>query len=128
MPEASNQQMQTWGDQRQRVRAEQMRNLLALMLDDKASIDDIYARGAGSNAWSDARSDGPPHLLQSGNSANPDDMLNYNAFLSSMKWLLTGAGAGDVAHAGGTAAQFQADVQAQYATLLRSCVRPVIGG
>lgn len=83
MAEATNEQMQKYCDERIRVRAEQIQILLNSIKADKAAIDDEYARAAGTNAWADARTDGPPHLLQAGNSANPDDVLNYNAFISA---------------------------------------------
>lgn len=123
---ATDPQMQAYADQRIRVRAEQVRALINSILDDKSGIDDVYARAVSASRWNDARTDGPPHLLQSGNSANPDDALNFNAFLSSMKWLLTGIGAGDVSTSGDTAAAFQAAVQAQWTVLNRACVRPVV--
>lgn len=83
MPEATNAQMQVYADSRIRPRAEQFLLLLNAVLADKAAIDDVYARASGSNAWADARLDGPPHLLQAGNGANPDDFLNYNAFATA---------------------------------------------
>ncbi len=116
MAEATNAQMQAYADQRVRVRAEQLRDLFNACADDKESIDDVYARASGSNAWADARTDGPPHLLQAGNSANPDDMLNFNALLALMAKLQTGTFASQ-GEANGFAAQLT--------VLLRACVRPV---
>jgi hypothetical protein len=71
--------MQDYCDQRIRVRAEQVRALLAAMQDDKAAIDDVYARANDPNSpWADARTDGPPHLLVS------SDILAYNTFIMNM--------------------------------------------
>jgi len=107
MPNATDQQMQDFCDQRIRPRAEQFRALLAACQDDTAAIGDEYARATSNSAWADARTDGPPHLLQSGNNANPDDLLNYNALASAfITWLtVTQAGA--------------------WGVLKAACVRPV---
>lgn len=117
MPEATNAQMQTYADQRLRPRAEQIRALFAACEDDVASIDDIYARAVGTNRWNDARTD-PPHLLQSGNSASPDDMLNYNAAIQLLVKLKNGTFASQ-AEANGFAAL--------WAVLVDACVRPIGG-
>lgn len=122
MAEATNAQMQAYCDQRLRPRAEQIRGLEIALADDKASIDDEYARAAGSNAWADNRTDGPPHLLQAGASANPDDVLNYNALAANLLWLLSDSGPGN--DVGGTLAQFKTAVRNQLAILARACVRP----
>lgn len=84
MPEATNQQMQKYADERIRVRAEQVQTLLNAIKLDKSEIGDEYARANGTNAWADARTDGPAHLLQAGNSSNPDDFLNYNTFVTDL--------------------------------------------
>lgn len=114
--EATDAQMQAYCDGRIRVRAEQLRALFNAAADDKAAIDDEYARGVGANRWSDSRTDGPPHLLQSGNSANPDDLLNYNAALDLIAKFKAGTFA-NVGEANGFAAL--------WAVLQRACVRPV---
>lgn len=90
MAEATDIQMQNFADQRVRRRAEQFRDLRIACDDDRSSIDDIYARGAGVNRWEDSRDDGPPHLLQSGDSANPDDMLNFNTFIHLFEKFMSG--------------------------------------
>lgn len=106
MPEATDLQMQTYADQRVRVRAEQFRALYLACKDDKAAIDDEYSRANGTNRWNDARTDGPPHLLQAGNSANPDDVLNYNALISAfVTWV-------------------ESTEAAAWAVHQRACVRP----
>lgn len=115
MAEATDAQMQAYADLRVRPRAEQFRDLRARCLDDKALIDDIYARAVGVNRWSDNRSD-PPHLLQSGNSASPDDMLNYNSFIGLFEKFMAGTFA-DVTEANSAAAL--------WAVLDRACVRSV---
>lgn len=107
MPEATNAQMQGYADNRIRVRAEALQVLLNQIRQDKAQIDDEYARATGSNAWADSRSDGPPHLLQAGNGANPDDFTNYNDFITALLTFF------DVTKAG------------QWAVLQRSIVRSV---
>ena len=78
MPEANDAQMQRFFDERIRPRAEQVRALLAALKDDKAAIDDIYTRAAGSWDWGDARTDGPPHL------ATRNDALAYNSFVTAL--------------------------------------------
>lgn len=80
---ATDVQMQTYCDQRVRVFAEAARSLYLAAKDHKAAIDDVYARATSTSAWADNRTDGPPHLLQSGNSANPDDVLNFNTFITN---------------------------------------------
>jgi hypothetical protein len=97
---ATDVQMQEYCDQRIRVRAEQIRALLAAMQDDKAAIDDVYARASDANSpWADARTDGPPHLLVS------SDILSYNTFIMDL------------------IAAIQND--AQWPVVYKACVRPV---
>lgn len=118
MAEATNAQMQAFADDRVRRRAEQARALYLACKDDKAAIDDVYARANGSNRWDDARTDGPPHLLQSGNSANPDDMNVYNAWITALISIIDGTG-DDAANA--------AALRSNWAAFQRACVRPVGG-
>lgn len=68
--------MQHYADERIRVRAEQFRALINACRDDKAAIEEVYARANGGAAWNDNRSDGPAHLLAS------SDVLVFNAFIS----------------------------------------------
>lgn len=112
MPAATNQQMQTYADERIRTFAEAARLLLAQARDHKAAIDDAYARASGGAAWNDNRSDGPPHLLQAGAGANPDDVLNFNAFVTAFLAFFDGSG-----NVAGQAAS--------WAVLQRACVRPL---
>lgn len=113
---ASDSQMQAYCDQRIRPRAEQFRAAINAIRDDKASIDDEYARAISNVGWADDRTDGPPHLLQSGNSANPDDMTNYNAFITAMIDIIDGTGS-DASNA--------AAVRSAWTVFQRACVRPV---
>lgn len=107
MPNATDQQMQHFADERIRPFAEAARLLLAQARDHKAAIDDAYARASGGAAWADGRTDGPPHLLQAGGGANPDDVLNFNAFVSAL------------------IAFFDSTQAASWAVLQRACVRPL---
>lgn len=114
MAEATNAQMQAFGDNRLRPYAELLRDIRVKGADHRAVIDDIYARGVGSSRWNDARTDGPAHLLQSGNSANPDDMLNFNTALVMVEKFFSGTFA-DVNEANSFAAN--------WAVLQDACVR-----
>lgn len=123
MPVATDQQMQAYCDQRIRPRAELLRLLLSAITDDAASITDEYARAVSATAWADARTDGPPHLLQSGNSANPDDLLNYNALIVALANLINGTSVAN----GSTVAADAATLHSNWSVLMRACVRPVGG-
>lgn len=116
--EATDQQMQRFADERVRVFAERARALRIEAADHKAAIDDVYARAVGSERWNDARTDGPPHLLQSGDSASPDDMLVFNSFISLLEKFFSGTFA-DLSEANSAADQ--------WAVLQDACVRPVQG-
>jgi hypothetical protein len=118
MAAATDVQMQTYANERLRPRAEQLRAAFAACADDQAAIDDIYARAVSNSRWTDARADGPPHLLQSGNSANPDDMLSYNTALARIAQFRAGTFANV-----GEANEFAA----LWAVLQDACVRPVNG-
>lgn len=80
MANATNQQIQTFSDTRVRPQAEVVR-AIAISFDDMiASIDDIYnALNVQSPTWTDARTDGPPHLLA------PSDILAFNAFMHDIR-------------------------------------------
>lgn len=116
MAEANDQQMQQFANERIRPRAEQLRALFIAAADDQSAIDDIYARAVGNDRWEDARTDGPPHLLQSGNSASPDDILNFNTALAMLAKFRAGTFA-SVEEANSFAAN--------WAVLQDACVRPV---
>lgn len=109
MAEATDAQMQTFADQRVRPFAEAARALYLAAKDHKASLDDEYDRAANGAVWNDARTDGPPHLLQAGSGASPDDVLNFNDFLAGLITFFETTKAGD------------------WAVLVRACVRPVSG-
>ncbi len=116
MAEATDAQMQAFANQRVRVRAEVIRNLRASCLDDKASLNDVYERAVGPNRWNDARGDGPPHLLMSGSSASPDDMLVYNTFITLFEKFMTGTFE-NLNEANNASAQWN--------VLQNACVRPI---
>ncbi len=121
MAEATNIQMQQFGDQRYRPFAEQWELLIARARSHKLAIDDIYARAVSVNAWNDAREDGPPHLLQSGNSQNPDDFLAFNTLITSLIALADGTPSTE-----GEKAAAWDGIRDNLATLSRGVVR-VIG-
>lgn len=84
MAAATDAQMQAFADQRIRPRAEQFRDLVEEWTDDKASIDDVYARAVNGPSWADARTDGPAALATHG------DILEYNALVTALLgWLST---------------------------------------
>jgi hypothetical protein len=116
MAAATDQQMQQYADEFIRPIAEQIRAMKIVCANAKALIDDIYERGSSNDRWDDERTDGPPHLLQSGDSANPDDALNFNVALTRIDQLFEGSFANV-----GEANQFAA----LWAVLERACVRAV---
>lgn len=127
MPEATNVQMQKFSDQRVRPFAEQWELLIARARSHKAAIDDIYSRAVGTNAWNDGRTDGPPHLMQSGNSQSPDDMLVFNSMISGLIQLVDDVdGNGDAANDAARLATYN-QIRGQLANLSRAVVS-VIGG
>ncbi len=114
MAEANDAQMQQYANERVRTYAEKRRDIFILAADHRNAIDDVYARAVGSDRWEDSRTDGPPHLLQSGNGASPDDMLNFNSALALEEKFRTGTFA-TVEEANGFAAN--------WAVLQDACVR-----
>lgn len=114
MAAATDQQMQTFANERVRPRAEQIRELRESLADDRNAIDDIYARATSNSRWDDNRTE-VPHLLQSGNSANPDDMLNFNTFAALFEKFMAGTFA-SLEEANSAAANWN--------TLVDACVRP----
>lgn len=121
MAEATDVQMQSFCDQRIRPFAESWELLIFRAREHKAAIDDAYARASGSNAWADARTDGPPHLMQAGNSATPDDVLAFNSLVSALIDLADNAASTDAEKAA-----VYNGIQNNLATLSRGVVR-VIG-
>lgn len=120
MPAATNAQMQRFADERVRPFAEQFRGVLAAAADHKSAIDDVYARAVSNDRWTDGRTDGPPKLLMSGNSASPDDMLVFNTFVANLLNALNATGENDATKAG-----YVNEMRAQWAVLVDACVRPL---
>lgn len=115
MAAANDSQMQSFFDQRIRVRAEQARAFIAALRDDRVAIDSIYERAVSNSRWNDNRTDGPPTLMQSGNSANPDHALVYNTVADKLLKCVDGT----------ATVQDVADLAANWATFIDGCVRPV---
>lgn len=123
MPAATNTQMQRFADERLRPFAEALRDIFAQAVDHQAAIDDVYARATANpgTRWNDARTDGPPHLLQNAydntTPANPDDMLNFNTLLARLGQLKNGTFA-NVSEAN--------EFAALWAVLQDACVRALV--
>ena len=97
---ATDLQVQNFVDQRIRPRMEQIRALLVDLQDDKAAIDDVYAAlTQDTPTWTDARTDGPPHLL------TPGDIININSLITNLITAISG--------------------DAQYPVALKACVRSI---
>lgn len=124
MPIATDAQMQQFANERIRTFAESFRAVLIAARDHKSAIDDVFARAVQNpgTRWNDNRTDGPPHLLQSGfdntTAADPDDMLNFNACVSALIDIIDGVG---------TDATNAAMLRSTWAVLVDACVRPVQG-
>lgn len=114
MAEATDLQVQNWSDERTRVRAEVLRNLLFAFETDNGAIGSVYERLTGSGGWSDARTDGPPNLL-TGN-----DLLAFNTVSVQIAAILRGTLANDAAKIAACN-----DVAAQLPVVLKACVRGV---
>jgi len=83
---ATDPQVQSFTDGRYRPRAEQLRALRALYLDDKAALDPVYANlTAQSPTWVDSRTDVPQNVTK-------DDVLAFNAMLSAIETAVTNNG------------------------------------
>lgn len=118
MPEATNAQMQVYHDQRLRPFAERLRAIFVEGADHFSAIGDMFVRAQSGNKWSDARTDGPPTLLESGGNADPDSIENFNLLLVRLDQLRNGTFANV-----GEANQFK-DL---WEVLVDACVRPVSG-
>lgn len=95
---ATDQQVQTFVNERFRPFAELARNLYLLSTDHIAVIGDVYDNvNAGSPTWTDNRTDGPPHLL------TPADVLAWNTFMVNFNTFVA--------------------ANAQWPTILKACVR-----
>lgn len=107
---ATDQQVQTYVNERLRVRAEQFRALVNACRDDKLAIEDVYAHAIqGSPTWVDSRTDGPPTLL------TPQAVLSYNTVLFMFLALVDGT------LTDGNKAEFHD----QWPVFQAACVRPV---
>lgn len=109
MAQATDQQMQTFANERLRVRAEQLRLIVNEMRDDKAALDSVYDRAANGAAWNDARTDGPPKLLGS------QDILVYNSVVTLLLACIDGT----------ATLQNIADLHANWPVFQAACARPV---
>lgn len=99
---ATDQQVQTFVNERIRLRAEAARSLALAYDDDISAIDDIYnALNIQSPSWSDQRADAPPHLL------TPNDILAINSFIHDIRDAMKN--------------------HSQYPIILKACVRAVQG-
>jgi hypothetical protein len=110
MPEATNQQVQSFCDTRIRPRAEQFRTIIAALRDDQAVIADVYQNANdAASTFADNRTDGPPHLLQK------SDVLVFNAISVLLLKVIDGTAV-------------TADVQqiaANWPVFMQACVRGV---
>lgn len=120
MPEATDIQMQVYGDVRIRPFSQRWALIIAQAREHKAAVDDVYARAVGANAWVDARDDGPPHLLQAGNGASPDDFLAFNALITALIALADGTPSTDQEKVAAWN-----DLQGNLGTLSRAVVVPI---
>jgi hypothetical protein len=111
MAQATATQIQKFADERVRVRAEQLRAVILGMRDDKIAIDDVYAALVDSeSAWTDARTDGPPRLLDA------QAILTYNTGIDALLAVIDGvADAGQIANLHGA-----------LTVVLSACVRPPV--
>lgn len=117
MPEATDQQMQQYCDQRIRVRAEQSRSLVNALRDDKLAIEDPYSRAVGTGNWDDNRTDGPPRLL------DETAITTYNAIISNLIAVIDGT----LVQPGDDLAAVEAklnQISANWPVFQAACVRP----
>ena len=121
MAEATDQQMQTFANERVRPRAEQARALFNALRDDKAALTDVYDRADGGAAWNDNRTDGPPKLLAS------QDMLVYNTIVVQLLNILEGTESGTEAQINAQRAAYIGDLRANWPVFQQACVRPPQG-
>ena len=115
MAEATDEQMQRFANERIRPFAEWLRGVFNTAQSHQDTIEEVYNRANGSNRWSDARTDGPPHLLSAGNNASPDDFLQFNTAIVMLLKMRSGTFA-SVEEANSFKGAFD--------ILLRACVQP----
>jgi hypothetical protein len=83
-------QVQHFFDEHVRKRANDLLYLFFVVGLSKSLIDDVFNFAIGGERYNDNRTDGPPHLLQTGNAASPDDILNFNSAITLILKLLNG--------------------------------------
>lgn len=107
---ATDQQVQTYVNERLRVRAEQFRSLVNACRDDKLAIEDVYAHCVQQDpTWEDNRTDGPPTLL------SVQDVLVYNTILFMFLALVDGT----------LTDQNKGEFSVQWPVFQQACVRAV---
>ncbi len=72
----SNLQIQQFSDEQVRTFCESVKASYDKAKHARDTIDDIYQHLAGDPSWSDARTDGPPHM------ASGNDILAMNTFMA----------------------------------------------
>jgi hypothetical protein len=114
MPQATDQQVQVYVNDRVRPFAEKARALYLLSLDNKQAIDDVYdACDPPENAtWTDNRTDGPPTLL------TPDHVLAFNTWISQFIKVVENDFANDAERIAAVN-----DLATQWPSLMDACVR-----
>lgn len=113
MPAATNQQVQTFVNERMRPYCEAIRAVKLETDDNEGAIGDIYANLNNNPDWTDNRTDGPPSLLA------PSDVLAWNTFMFHFKRLIDGCASDAERIASAN------EVKNGWATILKACVRPV---
>lgn len=117
MPRATDEQVQTFSDERVRTFAELSRLVDLFARDHKAAIDDVYnhcsdAEQAGT--WIDDRTDGPPHLVTRA------DIIEFNTFITQLIAILDNTTlANDAAKGDAVDA-----LAASWVNVKKACVRP----
>lgn len=87
MAAATDQQVQTFVNERFRPFAESVRAVYLMAKTNRAQMDDIYnALNVPTPTWADGRMDGPPHLLA------PSDVLAWNSFMVDLIAAIEGNG------------------------------------
>jgi hypothetical protein len=78
MAEATNEQVQTFVNERVRPSSEVIVKLYHDVVGHLALIGDVYENVSTSSTFVDERTDGPPHL------ATPNDVLAWNTFMTDL--------------------------------------------
>lgn len=99
---ATDQQVQSFVDNRLRPHAERVRGVALAFSDDISAIADVYnAVSQQFPTWADNRKDGPPHLITA------NDILGINTFLHDIRDAIVN--------------------HPSYPTILNACVQAVAG-